>query len=327
MLDAEHARRARAALRARRRWPGVGQGRGEERGVAPRWALTPRAAPLRTRGAAPRASAYDVCSPLHWTPNYAVVGKAYANATSLANVTDVASCCAAAKACVSHGCAFWQWNTTNSSCSLFTSLSGASPAAHLIAGAAAPPPSPLLNASDFYDLFNESCLNGWTMGNIAIAPRSLVRFYAALFSGERSEVLAPEYFAQMQQWTPVTDGWTPGGSYGAGLIYSPGNVKGGVRFKVKGRCPAPQCDCSLLGGCYTNLTIVGHPGVDFGSAIPDPGWLPRYNVSIALAVNSLTGLNTSMTVEENGDFYSPALCLTFAALIPYLDPTIPAIQC
>ena len=67
--------------------------------------------------------------------------------------------------------------------------------------------------------------------------------------------------------------------------------------------------------------------IDWGSAIPSPGWLPRYNVSIALAVNALTGMNYSMTLRDNENFFNPAVCRTMAMLLPYLDPNIPPIVC
>ena len=159
----------------------------------------------------------------------------------------------------------------------------------------------------------------------------------------------------MQEWHPITAGWMPGGTYGAGLIYSAGNVKGGLAFKTKKRCAEPLCQCHLLTGCMTNITLIGHPGsviltslspllspslfsrilfysylpcrIDWGSAIPSPGWLPRYNVSIALAVNALTGMNYSMTLRDNENFFNPAVCRTMAMLLPYLDPNIPPIVC
>ena len=129
-------------------------------------------------------------------------------------------------------------------------------------------------------------------------------------------------------------------------IYSAGNVQGGLAFRTKKRCAEPLCQCHLLTGCMTNITLIGHPGsVILSPLLSSPlslsllsslrrcshafpsiptfpagliGWLPRYNVSIALAVNALTGMNYSMTLRDNENFFDLAVCL---------DPNIPPIVC
>ena len=44
------------------------------------------------------------------------------------------------------------------------------------------------NEADFYDIYYASCLNGWTMGDLAVAPSDITRFYYYLFG---SEVMGP----------------------------------------------------------------------------------------------------------------------------------------
>jgi len=66
------------------------------------------------------------------------------------------------------------------------------------------PKRPALNESDFYDLYDESCLNGWTMGNIASAPLELVRFYQLLASGQ---LISQQHVAAMQDWKYFTTAW------------------------------------------------------------------------------------------------------------------------
>jgi len=44
-------------------------------------------------------------------------------------------------------------------------------------------------------------------------------------------------------------------------------------------------------------------------------------------VNALTGMNYSMTLRDNENFFNPAVCRTMAMLLPYLDPNIPPIVC
>jgi hypothetical protein len=45
-----------------------------------------------------------------------------------------------------------------------------------------PPDAPPINIT-FYDLYNDSCLNGWTCGNIAAAPSNVARFHYDLHHG------------------------------------------------------------------------------------------------------------------------------------------------
>ena len=40
------------------------------------------------------------------------------------------------------------------------------------------------NEADFYDIYYASCLNGWTMGDLAVAPSDITRFYYYLFGSE-----------------------------------------------------------------------------------------------------------------------------------------------
>ena len=113
---------------------------------------------------------YDVCSMTHWTANYNISGEAGDATPAVVNATSAAKCCAAAKACNDEStgkpkCAYWSFDESAAQkCVVFASLTGATPTVNVTVGSAtAPAPSPRLNASDVYDLFDESCLNGWTM--------------------------------------------------------------------------------------------------------------------------------------------------------------------
>lgn len=46
--------------------------------------------------------------------------------------------------------------------------------------------SPPLTPSMFTDLFDDSCTNGWVMGNIATSPQDAARFFHALLAGEHA---------------------------------------------------------------------------------------------------------------------------------------------
>ena len=49
----------------------------------------------------------------------------------------------------------------------------------------------------FYDLYNESCLNGWTMGNLAVGTQDSARFYHLLAGGN---LVSTKALPSMQHW-------------------------------------------------------------------------------------------------------------------------------
>jgi hypothetical protein len=129
---------------------------------------------------------------------------------------------------------------------------------------------------DFADLYDTSCLNGWTCGNIAARPTQLARMVHHLFSpsipaGQR--LLTNHSLTQMQvgigpywprftyvtpflitkhmaqHWTPFTGAFATGYLYGLGLmIYDIGELSG----KTDG-----------IPKRFT--TLIGHAGQDYGS--------------------------------------------------------------
>lgn len=57
--------------------------------------------------------------------------------------------------------------------------------------------------ADFTDLYDASCLNGWTMGNIATTPSDVTQFYQAMFNGK---IVSKDSLTEMQAWKPLTTG-------------------------------------------------------------------------------------------------------------------------
>ena len=57
--------------------------------------------------------------------------------------------------------------------------------------------------TDFIDLWDYSCLNGWTMGNIATTASEISRFYYALANGQ---LITKASLAQMLDFVPLTNG-------------------------------------------------------------------------------------------------------------------------
>lgn len=97
----------------------------------------------------------------------------------------------------------------------------------------------------FRDLFDDSCLNGWTMGNMAARPLDLASFFWHLLhtgSDNTLPILSPASLAAMQEFRPLSmDGGVP---YGLGIFE-------GVW---------------TLSGYSPDNKFIGHSGEDWGSA-------------------------------------------------------------
>eukprot|EP00041_Stephanoeca_diplocostata_P007460 m.105981 g.105981 ORF g.105981 m.105981 type:complete len:614 (+) comp16888_c0_seq1:169-2010(+) len=181
----------------------------------------------------------------------------------------------------------------------------------------------ILDLEGFTDLYDYSALNGWTMGNIAVAPKDVVRFYQYIGTGK---MLSPSSMQQLLHFLPLTVGYEPaaGTPYGLGVLDAP------LRYPVPNTssCHPPTCVCDAR-GCFTNYSGYGHPGLDWGSAIPKAGYVPSLKLSYALAFNSFMGHNTSMGTNENHppDLFDSLTCAVLARTIAFIDPHAPQFSC
>jgi CubicO group peptidase (beta-lactamase class C family) len=171
------------------------------------------------------------------------------------------------------------------------------------------------NESDVVDLLPYSCLNGWTMGNIATTPIDLTRFYHALLAHKtllRHDALE----AMLTFHSMAGGGWTPGvdAGYGLGMMYNP------MRLVVpSGTCGPPVCNCSRW-QCVANLSFIGHPGEDWGSGVW-VGRLVELNASVAVASTSgHGGLNASLTQHQNAAMHGELIQSVVTAIVQLRDP-------
>merc|ERR1712217_176789 len=177
------------------------------------------------------------------------------------------------------------------------------------------------NTSDVINLADYACLNGWTMGNIALTTLDSVKFLHTLLV-DRSPV-SPASLEQMMQFRGFGGGgFTPGPDAGYGL----GLMKTSVHFPVKGWCPPPLCNCSGS-FCKLNLTTIGHAGVDWGSDMFMNGHILQLEASVSIAFNALHGLNSSLTVRDNMMLISQVQCVLFDALSREKFPNFPGLNC
>jgi hypothetical protein len=66
------------------------------------------------------------------------------------------------------------------------------------------------------DLIHDSCLNGWTCGNIAASPSDIARFHYDLHHGQ---IVSEKSLAEMLAFKPMTVGWQPQ-LYGLGMMHT-----------------------------------------------------------------------------------------------------------
>lgn len=128
---------------------------------------------------------------------------------------------------------------------------------------------------DWEDLYDMSCLNGWTMGNLAAAPSNTASAVYHIFGANASPSLVSEAsLKEMMVFQPLTVGWSVGLMYGLGVMETTNFYGDGVDKK------------------YT--TFVGHAGQDFGSAAPLHHYNSATDIAITLATNSEFGMNCSL---------------------------------
>merc|ERR1719281_1582175 len=115
------------------------------------------------------------------------------------------------------------------------------------------------------DIWEDSCLNGWTCGNMAARPLDLASFFWHLLHRgpeNTAPILGPASLAAMQDFKPLTVGFAPGLQYGLGLMATG----------------------------FPNVTnFIGHAGEDWGSSAPVAGYDTVHPFGIAVATNSAFG--------------------------------------
>lgn len=159
----------------------------------------------------------------------------------------------------------------------------------------------------YQDLFYDSCLNGWTMGNIATTGEDLASFFYDLFAlAHRGTGFVNETsLKRMMEFKNLDDGWCPapaGGKcqYGLGLM----------------RDQLGQDVFNLLDkGTEEDIRLDGHPGEDWGSGCSPCGYNAKYQFGICVAYTSLLGMNCSADFRANLQAVDEATCRLYDAVL------------
>jgi len=177
------------------------------------------------------------------------------------------------------------------------------------------------NESDVVDLYSYSCLNGWTMGNIAFAAVDAVKLWHALLVSKT--MVKPESLELMKSWGAMSHGWGAGMEYGSGLM----KLDVGKGLRVKGKCPQPLCVCQY-NQCRLNATLIGHMGADWGSSMPFNGHIPQLGASVAVAMTAtFRGMNSSLSIHENSGLQGVLKCHMLQILYQHQHPGFPDLMC
>eukprot|EP00756_Hemistasia_phaeocysticola_P000781 Hpha_TRINITY_DN10562_c0_g1::TRINITY_DN10562_c0_g1_i1::g.31279::m.31279 len=166
----------------------------------------------------------------------------------------------------------------------------------------------LLDTGAIINLKDDSCLNGWTMGNIAAAPLDMAAFYWTLLSGKAdSPILSPAGVKVMSSLNPLTTGWSTGLPYGLGLML----------WNSTSLMFAPE-----------TIPVLGHGGEDWGSMTGLAGYVEETGVGLVLAMGSTSGLNMSavaLTTQQDRAAFTNTLCSVYSEVRE--DAGLPKLDC
>lgn len=160
----------------------------------------------------------------------------------------------------------------------------------------------------FHSMLNESCLNGWTFGNIAAAPRDIAHFYYLL--GFSDVFVSPNTRTEMTSFGAFDMGWTPGQPYGLGLM----------TFDYKTGSP-PKTN--------PRARLIGHGGADYGSQAIISGWNEELKFGLVLAINGDSGMNCSFAnFIDNYLWLNEDVCKLYSTVLSVTSQgQLPTLQC
>mmetsp|Transcript_773 Transcript_773/g.1470 ORF Transcript_773/g.1470 Transcript_773/m.1470 type:complete len:477 (+) Transcript_773:38-1468(+) len=178
------------------------------------------------------------------------------------------------------------------------------------------------NMQQFKDLYANSCLNGWTMGNIASSAKDLATFFYDLFTlpVEDGGFLTNSSLQEMKKMKRLSDNWCFGPTGAGSCKYGMGILTDQVGQDVWPLQDPSQAEA---------VRVIGHPGEDWGSGCSPCGYNPTYGFGICVAYTSVIGMNCTGDFLENYGAVQEATCRAYDAVLrvvggPRLNCTVPA---
>ena len=133
----------------------------------------------------------------------------------------------------------------------------------------------------YQDYWEKTCANGWGFGNIALSARDTAKFWYEYMGTEN--IITKEYQELLMHFQPKEHYEWVQYSYGGGVMWK----------EYKASADDPDSD-------WKKRTMVGHSGVDYGSQAKLTGFNFDQNVSIALHINTVEGINCKGSHETDG---------------------------
>lgn len=169
-----------------------------------------------------------------------------------------------------------------------------------------------------HDLWYNSCLNGWTMGNIITTPKDLSTFYYDVFTN--AGFVNKTTLQTMLKSTPLDNDWCFGqegaGSCKYGLGFNSEQVMDDLWW-LKDFHRSPK-----------DVELLGHLGANWGSGASPCGFNKKYSFGICLAYTSSHTLRCDLDTENDGhgQAHGEAMCKVYDAVLaavggPRLDCT------
>lgn len=161
----------------------------------------------------------------------------------------------------------------------------------------------------FLDLHDTSCLNGWTMGNIATTAEDLARFFydVHVLAPTGSGFVNASSLAAMTDYHPLSDKWCFGPTGSGSCMYGMGFMKDQMGQDVWPMLD-PNADADLV-------RVSGHPGEDWGSGVSPCGYNLAYGFGICIAYTSLVGMNCTADARSNANAVYEATCLAYDTVL------------
>ena len=188
---------------------------------------------------------------------------------------------------------------------------------------------PVPKVVEWNDLEDASCLNGWTMGNIASTARDLAAFFYDMvtLAPTGSGFVNSSTLALMTEWHGLSDTWCEG-PYGTAAT-----CKYGLGLFRDQYAQDWWPTLSNATADIDNARVLGHPGEDWGSGVSPCGYNAAYGFGVCIAYTSLYGMNCSRDVDFRRNEWSifEGTCLAYDAVLaevggPRLNCTIPTFQ-
>lgn len=147
------------------------------------------------------------------------------------------------------------------------------------------------NKQVFQDLYYNSCLNGWTMGNIMASARDMATFWFDLFS---HRIVKEKTLKSMLNFKTMSKLFCRACGYGLGIM---------------------EFHRSIFYTHHKEAELVGHQGTDYGSLAKLCGYNRHFSFGMCITYPEVGGRNCDATPEANARTVTHVSCMIYRAVM------------